>query len=51
VESIQQGAAGPAVGPANQMTAALAVTALAQITLAATARSFPAIIGFLVIVG
>ena len=51
VGSILLGRLAQRIGPANQMTAALAVTAVVQVALAATARSFPAVIGFLVIAG
>lgn len=49
VGSILLGRLAQRIGPGNQMTAALAVTAGVQIALAATARSFPAVVGFLVV--
>lgn len=51
VGSILLGRLAQRIGPGNQMTAALAVTALVQVALAATARSFPAVVGFLVVAG
>ena len=51
VGSILLGRLAQRIGPGNQMTAALAVTALVQVALAATARSFSAVIGFLVVAG
>ncbi len=51
VGSILLGRLAQRIGPGNQMTAALAVTALVQVALAATARSFLTVIGFLVVAG
>ena len=51
VGSILLGRLAQRIGPGNQMTAALAVTAGVQIALAATARSFLAVVGFLVVAG
>lgn len=51
VGSILLGRLAQRIGPGNQMTAALVVTALVQVALAATARSFPAVVGFLVVAG
>jgi len=39
------------IGPLNQMTLALTVSVFVQLALAATARSFAAVIGFLVVAG
>ena len=51
VGSIMLGRLAQRVGPLNQMTLALVVSAVAQVALAATARSFLAVIGYLVVAG
>ena len=49
--SIMLGRLAQTIGPLNQMTLALLVSAAAQVALAATAESFGAVIGFLVVAG
>ena len=51
VGSIMLGRLAQRVGPLNQMSLALVVSAVAQVALAATARSFLAVIGYLVVAG
>ena len=51
VGSIMLGRLAQRVGPLNQMTLALVVSAVAQVALAATAESFAAVIGYLVVAG
>lgn len=51
VGSIMLGRLAQRIGPLNQMTLALGVSIGVQVALAATARSFPAVIGFLVVAG
>lgn len=51
VGSIMLGRLAQRIGPLNQMTAALGVSIAVQLALAATARSFGAVIGFLVVAG
>ena len=51
VGSIMLGRLAQTIGPLNQMTVALLVSAAAQVALAATAESFGAVIGFLVVAG
>lgn len=51
VGSILLGRLSQRIGALSQVTAALAVTAAAQLALAATAQSFGAVIGFLVVAG
>ena len=51
VGSIMLGRLAQTIGPLNQMTLALLVSAAAQVALAATAESFGAVIGFLVVAG
>lgn len=51
VGSILLGRLAQRIGPFNQITAALAVSALTQLTLAATARSFAAVAAFLAVAG
>ncbi len=51
VGSIMLGRLAQRIGPLNQMTMALVVSIAVQLTLPATARSFGAVIGFLVVAG
>ena len=51
VGSIMLGRLAQRIGPLNQMTAALGVSIAVQLALAAAARSFGAVIGFLVVAG
>ena len=51
VGSIMLGRLAQTIGPLNQMTLALLVSAAAQVALAATAESFGAVIGLLVVAG
>lgn len=51
VGSIMLGRLAQRIGPLNQMTLALGVTSAAQLALAATARSFGAVIAFLMLAG
>ena len=51
VGSIMLGRLAQRIGPLNQMTLALGVSIAVQLALAATARSFLAVIGFLVLAG
>ena len=51
VASILLGRLSQRIGALSQVTLALAVTAVAQLALAATARSFGAVIGYLVVAG
>ena len=51
VGSIMLGRLAQRIGPLNQMTLALGVSIAVQLALAATARSFSAMIGFLVVAG
>ncbi len=51
VGSIMLGRLAQTIGPLNQMTLALALSATVQVALAATAESFAAVIGFLVVAG
>lgn len=51
VASILLGRLSQRIGALSQVTLALGVTAVAQLALAATARSFGAVIGFLVVAG
>ena len=51
VGSIMLGRLAQRVGPLNQMSLALVVSAVVQVALAATARSFLAVIGYLVVAG
>ncbi len=51
VGSIMLGRLAQRIGPLNQMTMALVVSIAVQLALAATARSFGAVIGFLVVAG
>ena len=51
VGSIMLGRLAQRIGPLNQMTFALGVSIAVQLALAATARSFGAVIGFLVVAG
>ena len=51
VGSIMLGRLAQRIGPLNQMSLALAVSVAAQVALAATARSFGAVIAYLVVAG
>ena len=51
VGSVMLGRLAQRIGPLNQMTLALGVSIAVQLALAATARSFLAVIGFLVLAG
>lgn len=51
VGSIMLGRLAQTIGPLNQMTLALALSAAVQVALAATAHSYGAVIGFLVVAG